>query len=652
MSERSPEWHLKWSLSSFQRPSVWLFILTILTSSVALALNGVDPDLWGHVQYGRDLFRHGFPLASTYSYTVVGYRWVNHENLSEVALACGLDHLGPAGMMLVKTGLGWLVLGLIIRHGWRQKAGYFSICLVVLLTAVNLACFWTFRPQLLTCVCYTLMIAVLSDRFARWSTYCESRWIWLHGWNRTIKECSYHDAQGQRVLRPTLMQTLTVSDLRKLWWLIPIMIVWTNSHGGFVAGLCILFAYFGCRILELIGDVGWQGTPLLIRLAILPFVIVVATLVNPYGVGLYQWLLYSLAKPRPEIVEWRPPGWLDPNLLPFYLLLIVISSSFLLSRRKPDGTHVIILLSIFWQTCLHLRHLLFLVIAFAFWGMPHVDGLCRRFRVETMLNARFRTFWQLKSGRIISIAALVSVFILTVGQLYSRMSELRVDRRLFPVAAVEYLAEQQVKGRMVVTFNWAQYVISALGAETEQDGVLVSFDGRFRTCYPQEIVDMNLDFMLGDQVERFRSPLSPPFDPQRVLSYGHPDLVFVDRGQPHSVAIMERVNADWVLLYQDQRAQVWGRRSIYDNPADARYWAKEKRKITNEPQQGFVAWPALPRSRSEGGLRRKSHEIPARLPLIQFSHLAAAPAALPPGENGKPRTELRTGVPANIDAID
>lgn len=638
MSARLTEWVPRLSLAGFQRPSVWLLGLTILIGSVALALNGADPDLWGHVQYGRDLFRHGFPLTSTYNYTVVGYRWVNHENLSEVALACGLDHLGPTGMMLVKTGLGWLVLGLIIRHGWRQKAGYFSICLVVLLTAVNLAYFWSFRPQLLTGVCYTLMIAVLTDRFAQWSNYCESRWIWLQGWNRTTKVPGYGDPQARGELCSNLMQTLTASDLRKLWWLIPIMIVWTNSHGGFVAGLCILFVYFGCRILELLADVGWSGAPLLIRLAILPIMIVVATLVNPYGVGLYQWLLYSLGKPRPEIVEWQPPGWAELNLLPFYLLLIMIGSSFLLSRRKPDGTHIIILLLIFWQTCLHLRHLLFLAIAFAFWGLPHVDGLCRRFRVETMLNDFFLAIGQRRWGRIGSIIVLACLFVLTVGQLYSRMSELRVDRRLFPVAAVEYLAEQQVKGRMVVTFNWAQYVISALGAETERDGVLVSFDGRFRTCYPQEIVDMNLDFMLGDQVKRFRSSQSPPFDPQRVLSYGHPDLVLVDRGQPHPIAIMERVNADWVLLYQDQQAQVWGRRSIYDNPADARYWAMEKRKITNEPQQGFVAWPALPRSRSDGGVRRQSREIPARLDHLQSSQLAAAPTAHSPSENGKPRT--------------
>ena len=591
-------------LLSWNRPSAWLMLLTLLICSVALALNGADPDLWGHVQYGRDLFRHGFPLVSTYNYTVVGYRWVNHENLSELALALGMDYLGPIGMMLVKTALGWFVLGLAIRSGLKQGAGLFSIGLAVLLMAINLACFWTFRPQLLTCISFTLMIALLTDTFGRWSRYQTRKQEKLPSLSLGNGPCPTREGQGLEASSLSLMETLTVRELRQLWWLLPIMIFWTNSHGGFVAGLCILFAYFGCRMLELIRAAGWRGLPLLTRLAVPPLVVLVATLVNPYGYGLYQWLLYSLGKPRPEIVEWQRPAWFELNSLPLYLLLLVMILSFVFSRRRVDWTHVIILFLIAWQTCLHVRHLLFLAIAFSFWGIPYVDGFCRRFRVSELLESGFQRIWQRPVGRVLSLGVFASLLVLTLGQLITRLSELRVDRRLFPIAAVEYLAEQKVRGRMVVTFNWAQYVIAALGAETEQRGVLVSFDGRFRTCYPQEIVDMNLDFMLGDQVPRFRSPLSPPFNPERVLSFGHPDLVLIDRGQPHSVSIMERQGPDWFLFYQDQQAQVWGRRSIFDNPADPRYLSVDKRRVGDERQEGFVTWPALPRAASSRFMNR------------------------------------------------
>jgi membrane protein implicated in regulation of membrane protease activity len=466
---------------SWDRPSVWLMLLTLLISSVALAINGADPDLWGHIQYGRDLFRHGFPLVNTYSYTAVGYRWVNHENLSEVALALGMDHLGPIGMMLVKTAFGWIVLGLAIRSGLKQGAGLFSIGLVVLLMAINLASFWTLRPQLLTCLSLTLMIALLTDTFGRWSRH-QTR----EQENRPSQRLGgdvgpTREEHGLGVSSLSLMETLTVRDMRQLWWLLPIFIFWTNSHGGFVAGLCILFAYFACRMIELIREAGWQGLPLVTRLAVPPLAVLVATLVNPYGYGLYPWLLDSLGKPRPEIVEWQRPAWFELSLLPFYLLLLVMLLSFVFSRRWLDGTHGIILLLITWQTCLHLRHLLFLAIAFGFWGIPYVDSFCRRFRVSELLGSGFQRIWQRPVGRVLSLSVFASLLVLTAGQLVLRISELRVDRRLFPIAAVEYLAEQKVRGRMVVTFNWAQYVIAALGAETEQRGVLVSFDGLLST---------------------------------------------------------------------------------------------------------------------------------------------------------------------------
>jgi hypothetical protein len=63
----------------------------LLASAVALSLNVADPDLWGHVQYGRDALAHGLPVTTTYSYVAHNQRWINHEILAEYALAIGAD---------------------------------------------------------------------------------------------------------------------------------------------------------------------------------------------------------------------------------------------------------------------------------------------------------------------------------------------------------------------------------------------------------------------------------------------------------------------------------------------------------------------------------------------------------------------------------
>ena len=65
----------------------------MLASAVALSLNAADPDLWGHVQYGRDALQNGLSATTTYSYVAEGYPWINHEILAEYVLAIVNDVL-------------------------------------------------------------------------------------------------------------------------------------------------------------------------------------------------------------------------------------------------------------------------------------------------------------------------------------------------------------------------------------------------------------------------------------------------------------------------------------------------------------------------------------------------------------------------------
>ena len=79
-------------------PAAWLDRMLrwalLLVCGIALSKGLADPDFWGHVQYGRDVLASGLPSESNYNYTAVGYRWINHENLAELAFALGVDRLG------------------------------------------------------------------------------------------------------------------------------------------------------------------------------------------------------------------------------------------------------------------------------------------------------------------------------------------------------------------------------------------------------------------------------------------------------------------------------------------------------------------------------------------------------------------------------
>ena len=52
---------------------------------------------------------------------------------------------------------------------------------------------------------------------------------------------------------------------------------------------------------------------------------------------------------------------------------------------------------------------------------------------------------------------------------------------------------------------------------------------------------------------------------------------------------------EWVLLYQDSLAQLWGRASKYDDPTSAYHLPLAKRYIGESHQSGWEYWPALPK---------------------------------------------------------
>ena len=127
------------------------------------------------------------------------------------------------------------------------------------------------------------------------------------------------------------------------------------------------------------------------------------------------------------------------------------------------------------------------------------------------------------------MAAMLLLISLSLVKLLPTLQEVPVERGEYPVSAMQYLHDQQLHGRTLVTFNWAQYAIGCFAAD---DGPLresrVAVDGRFETCFPREITDICFDFWLGtdDPGDRYRSPYAPPFSPSLVLRC-HPLLYFV-----------------------------------------------------------------------------------------------------------------------------
>ncbi len=565
-----------------------VIVLTLIACAVPMSGNNADADLWGHVQFGRDVMRHGLPSSTTYSFTAVGYPWINHENLSELTFAVIADWVGGAGLLLLKCLLGVSVAAAMLYRQRQQGVSLFVACGVTLLVALNLNFFWQVRPQLFSYVFYAAMLLMLSHCFDQW----EGRWRLAR-----FAKSDRADADLDIPYRSERMRRL---------WLAPILfVVWTNTHGAFSAGLAIFVTYLILRAIEAWTVWREKSWGIVGRLGMMATAASLATFLNPYGPRLHAWLLHSLSEPRPEITEWHPPPLLSPEWFPLTIAIGLFMATIAFTKRSRDFTHLLVTGATLWQTLEHQRHAPFFVLAFGFWMAPHVDSLVQR--LAAIRGERERQESSLLVARIFGIS-MVAASVVIGSMVVDRLKVMNVRRDEYPVAALEFMHSRDLSGRAVVTYNWAQYVIGCFGDRNidgrADAGVQLAFDGRFRTCYPQQVVDMHFDFVLGDIPHlRFRSDQSPNFEPgqfegEQVLKHALPDMALICRHQPHSEFVMVG-QPDWILLYQDELAQLWGRKSIYDEPTSPRYLAPPRRVIGDAKQIGSVAWPALPGRKSD-----------------------------------------------------
>lgn len=555
----------------------------LLGCAGCFAFNLVDPDLWGHVRYGQEWIADGhLHRTATHTFTAEGYRWINHENLAELSLAWGFDHLGVRGMLLAKCLLGMTIIGLMLMvASWRQIR-LLTACVFLLLVAVNLKPFFPMRPQLLSFLCCAVMLTLLEAAF-------------LH-WRRPFR--------GQD---PALLPAGPTIDWRPLAFVPVVLVVWVNSHGGFAAGVCIACAYLFGRFVEMLIDRRPGDLPRLAGLAAVALGCLLAVLANPYGDGLVKWMAESLGSPRPEITEWAGPKPSDPLFWQLVALGVANAVAWGFTKKQRDWVKLVILMLVAWQAVSHLRHIAFFALLSGFWTPPHVQSVLSSLRKKAAEGLEI-----VRPAPAFKWAAIATICFTTYIQAFglaTRLVMLPVAGNQYPIDALQYMRDNDLSGRLVVSFNWAQYALAALAPETR-----VSFDGRFRTCYPQEVVDMNFDFLLGEyDGNRHRSPNSGPVDGSAVLRHGDPNLVLVDRTYPHAAEVMQRASVEqggeWSLLFQDAISQIWGRASLYDNQAIASYLPADRRHITDNESPRVVQWPAFPRPQRESSAAADSNNL-------------------------------------------
>jgi len=411
--------------------SLILAALIVITSATV-----VDPDLWGHLRFGLDVLESGkITQVDPYSYLSVGQRWINHEWLAEVAFALAWLAGGSTGLIILKTVVGVLSIGLIYWFLIMQDIPPISTGSLVIIASLGLfSSIATVRPHMFTLLFTSCTFIVIAKADS-------GRYKWL--------------------------------------WTAPIIFaLWVNFHGGFLAGLGFLVIW--AIIHTLLNREKW--------LRILPPVLLstLAVLVNPYGLDLIIFLLRTATIPRAEIVEWQP---LQPISIlgGIYLILMVILILGLVYSRKEKSKPLMVLLALAAiLPFVAKRHLPIFSLAMLVFGGVHIADAWSRI-LPTGDTQRTRSRW-------IPIIIIILAIGLVIGSYYNFL-EIPIPHRpnpYFPIDTVSLIKQSQVSGNLVIPFNWGEYAIWHLGPR-----IRVSVDGRRETVYPDDIYEANLSFHNG-----------------------------------------------------------------------------------------------------------------------------------------------------------
>lgn len=262
-----------------------------------------DLDYWWHLATGRWIAQHGVPALDPFSYTAGSRPWIDHEWLTQwlmQALEQRFGYRGPVAMFaLIQAGTGAVLIALLRQRSIGTALSILGLLLFMLLAAPT----WGVRPQIVTALLLGIELWLL-ERYRRAPLRA-----------------------GPLILMPVLL------------------LLWSNMHGSFVAGVgvIVLYAFGDLAERRFSGGRDARATRNLLLCALLS---AIATLINPYGIQLWLLPLDYVSASGSDVLqyidEWRSPdfhgahAWLIPALLsPLLLAGIRKVDSMSVADRAP-----------------------------------------------------------------------------------------------------------------------------------------------------------------------------------------------------------------------------------------------------------------------------------------------------------------------------
>jgi hypothetical protein len=460
---------------------VWLFLCGQYGWKGLLA----DADVGWHIRTGEYILdHHAVPRTDLYSFSKPGAPWFAWEWLSDVIDAAVFRAGGLKGVVLL-AGVMIVLFATILLRRMIWRGAHLLVAVIVSLLGVGSASIhYLARPHVFTLVLLSIAMWMIEADLGK-----PSRWIWL---------------------------------------LVPLTVLWTNLHGGFLALIAVLGL---TAAVEVVTKRQW-------RYASLTSACAAASLINPYGIHLHQHALEYLRSDwiRKVVQEFQSPSFRNENMMQFEVLLVagLIAVGLLFRKRKiAEGVWILFFA---YEALGSVRHVPVFVIVAApliaeevgvWWrewtaraGKASPAGIVNQISFDFEPGFRRTSVWP-------ALAILALVF---MGRPIAWPKDF--PEEIFPVAMIHAHESEIFSQRVLTTDQWADYLIYL----NPQYKVFV--DGR-SDFYGPEIGDTFLHLVSGQPEWR---QVMQKYDFGMVLLPQETALVQLLRTQP-----------DWRVADQDPK---------------------------------------------------------------------------------------------------
>jgi len=251
-------------------------------------------------------------------------------------------------------------------------------------------------------------------------------------------------------------------------------------------------------------DQGWREGKLYLGFVLVCSLI---TLLNPYGVGYWNFIIQAIGHDRSMFPEWSPVTQRWAMEWPYFLPLVLSFFSLLGSRLKRTWADISLL--VFAGILAFFRSRLgpFLVTAAWILVPKHFEDTLHRLIGEIRPSIK-RFVGSVSFGLI--LYGLACVFYSVDPTAFDWDWRLKVAAFTdpwhigFPVDVVQYMKKEGISGNAACPLTWGGFLFWEMPSR-----IKVSLDGRWDTIYPQNVIREGMDFEGGIHWQQYLEKYKP-----------------------------------------------------------------------------------------------------------------------------------------------